>query len=286
MSCLMLFLLTMVILYFGALISFFLAVGMVPLALVSLALIPLVLLFTWRIIYPWLVRVGRWSAQVRNIIFLALVLVAVGVGLGYIIPNVPIITIPLVGIQAPVTVIIFGALFLLLLLLGIVVWLVRLWRYTWPIGRNFFWDIGFRIVALFWKILVGIPIGIIWFFYHPPLRWLVAAVVFYLRRISAAAAWFLYNPPLRSIAIAGLVVTRLIARPIGWLLYNPPILWVIQFGLFILRLIARFNATIIYGILSWWLVKGVRVTLRKGLIVESKSYQDYKYAQNDSSGAA
>jgi len=286
MSCLMLFLLTMVILYFGALISFFLAVGMVPLALVSLALIPLVLLFTWRIIYPWLVRVGRWSAQVRNIIFLALVLVAVGVGLGYIIPNVPIITIPLVGIQAPVTVIIFGALFLLLLLLGIVVWLVRLWRYTWPIGRNFFWDIGFRIVALFWKILVGIPIGIIWFFYHPPLRWLVAAVVFYLRGISAAVAWLLYNPPLREITTAGLFVTRLIARVTAWPLYNPPICWLILFGLFSLRLIARFTSTIIYGIWSWWPLKGVRGVLSKGLTVESKSYQDYNYAQDDGSGAA
>jgi len=230
--------------------------------------------------------VGRWSAQVRNIIFLALVLVAVGVGLGYIIPNVPIITIPLVGIQAPVTVIIFGALFLLLLLLGIVVWLVRLWRYTWPIGRNFFWDIGFRIVALFWKILVGIPIGIIWFFYHPPLRWLVAAVVFYLRGISAAVAWLLYNPPLREITTAGLFVTRLIARVTAWPLYNPPICWLILFGLFSLRLIARFTSTIIYGIWSWWPLKGVRGVLSKGLTVESKSYQDYNYAQDDGSGAA
>jgi len=285
MSCLMLFLLTMVILYFGALISFFLAVGMVPLALVSLALIPLVLLLTWRIIYPWLVRMGRWSAQFRNIIFLALVLAAVGVGLGYIL-DVPSGTIPLVGIEAPVTVIIFGLIFLFLLLLGIVVWVVRLWRYTWPIGRNFFWDIWLRIVALGWKILVGIPIGIIWFFYHPPLRWLVAAFLFYFRRISAAVAWLLYNPPLRNITAAGLFVTRLIARLTAWLLYNPPICWVIAFGLFSLRLIARFISTIIYGILSWWPLKNVRVRLRKGLTVESKSYQDYKYAQNDGSGAA
>jgi len=285
MSCLALLLLTAVLVYFLAVISFFLAAGAIPLAILALVLVPLALLFTWRIIYPWLVRMGRWSAQFKNIIFLAIVLTALGIGLGYII-DVPTTRLPLINIEVPLTLLIFGLLFLFLLLLGIVVWVVRLWRYTWPIGRNFFWDMLLRTVALFWKILVGIPIGIIWFFYHPPLRWLLAAVVFYLRRISAAVAWLLYNPPLRSIAIACLVVTRLIARPIGWLLYNPPILWVIQFGLFFLRLIARFNATIIYGILSWWLVKGVRVTLRKGIIVESKSYQDYKYAQNDSSGAA
>jgi hypothetical protein len=285
MSCLALLLLTLVLVYFLATISFFLAAGMIPLAILALVLIPLALLFTWRIIYPWLVRMGRWSAQFRNIIFLAIVLTALGIGLGYIV-DVPTTKIPLINREVPLTLLIFGLLFLFFLLLGIVVWVVRLWRYTWPIGRNFFWDMLLRTVALFLKILAGIPIGIIWFFYHPPLRWLVAAVVFYLRRISAAVAWFLYNPPLRSIAIAGLVVTRLIARPIGWLLYNPPILWVIQFGLFTLRLIARFNATIIYGIWSWWPFKGVRVTLRKGITVESKSYQDYKYAQNDSSGSA
>jgi len=285
MSCLALLLLTAVLVYFLATISFFLAAGMVPLAILALVLIPLALLFTWRIIYPWLVRMGRWSAQFKNIIFLAIVLTALGIGVGYIV-DVPTFRLPLLNIDLPLTVLVFGLIFLFLLLLGIVVWVVRLWRYTWPIGRNFFWDMLLRAVALFLKILAGIPIGIIWFFYHPPLRWLVAAVVFYIRRISAAVAWLLYNPPLRSIAIACLVVTRLIARPIGWLLYNPPILWVIQFGIFILRLIARFNATIIYGIWSWWLVKGVRVKLRKGITIESKSYQDYKYAHNDSSGTA
>ena len=285
MSCLALLLLTAVLVYFLATISFFLAAGMVPLAILALVLIPLALLFTWRIIYPWLVRMGRWSAQFKNIIFLAIVLTALGIGVGYIV-DVPTFRLPLLNIDLPLTVLVFGLIFLFLLLLGIVVWVVRLWRYTWPIGRNFFWDMLLRAVALFLKILAGIPIGIIWFFYHPPLRWLVAAVVFYIRRISAAVAWLLYNPPLRSIAIACLVVTRLIARPIGWLLYNPPILWVIQFGIFILRLIARFNATIIYGIVSWWPIKGVRGILRKGLTVESKSYQDYKYAQNDGSGAA
>jgi len=280
----MLFLLTMVIMYFGAMIAFFLAVGMVPLALLSLALIPVALLFTWRIIYPWLVRMGRWSAQLRNILFLALVLTAVGVGLGYII-DIPIVPLPLLGEQ-PITLIIFGLIFLLLLLLGIVVWVVRLWRYSWPLLRNLFWDLLFRFVALFWKILVGIPIGIVWFFYHPPLRWLIAALVFYLRGIAAAVAWLLYNPPLRSIAMAGLFITRLIGRVVAAILYNPPIRWLIQFGLFTLRLIARFISTVIYGIGSWWLVKGVKGALRKGLTVESKSYQDYNYAQDDSSGTA
>ena len=282
----MLFLLTMVIMYFGALIAFFLAAGMIPLAILSLVLIPLALLFTWRIIYPWLVRMGRWSAQLRNLIFLALVLTAVGFGLGYIIPNIPSITIPLVGITVPVTVLIFVLLFLFLLLLGIAVWVVRLWRRGWPTVRDFFWDISFRTVALFWKILMGIPLGIVWFLYHPPLRWLIAAVVFYLRGISAAVAWLLYNPPLRGIAIAIVFITRLIGRVVAFLLYNPPILWVIQFAIFVLRLIARSISTIIYGIVSWWPIKGVKERLRKGLTVESKSYQDYKYAQNDGSGAA
>jgi hypothetical protein len=273
----MLFLLTMVILYFGALISFFLAVGAVPLAILSLVLIPLALLFTWRIIYPWLVRMGRWSAQFRNIVFLALVLAAVGVGLGYII-DVPSFTIPLVGIELPATVLVFGLLFLFLLLLGLVVWLVRLWRRGWPTVRDFFWDLSFRAVALFWKILVGIPLGITWFLYHPPLRWFVAALMFYLRGVSAAAAWLLYNPPLRGIAIAILFITRLIGRVVAAILYNPPLLWLIQFGIFILRLIARIMSSIIYHIWSWWPVTGIKGTLRKGLTAESKSYQDYKYA--------
>jgi hypothetical protein len=278
MSCLALLLLTAVIMYFGALISFFLAAGMVPLAILCLVLIPLVLLFTWRIIYPWLVRMGRWSAQLKNLIFLAFVLTAIGIGLGYIIPNVPTVTIPLIGIQLPATVLVFGLFFLFLLLLALVVWLVRLWRRGWPTVRDLFWDISFRSAALFWKILVGIPLGITWFLYHPPLRWLIAALLFYLRGLAAAAAWLVYNPPLRSILKAIAWITRLIGRVTAWILYNPPIRWVIEFGLFILRLMARFIATIIYGLVSWWPITGVKGTLRKGLNVESKSYQDYKYA--------
>jgi hypothetical protein len=274
----MLLLLTAVIIYFGALISFFLGVLSIPLAILCLTLIPLVLLLTWRNIYPWLVRLGRWAAQLKNLIFLALVLTAVGIGLGYVIPNIPTVTIPLIGIKLPATVLVFGLLFLFLLLLALAVWLVRLWRRGWPTVRDFFWDMSFRIVALFGKILLGIPLGITWFLYHPPLRWLIAAFIFYLRGVAAAAAWLVYNPPLRSILKAVVFITRLIARPAAWLLYNPPIRWVIEFGLFILRLMARFIATIIYGLVSWWPVTGVKGTLRKGLVAESKSYQDYKYA--------
>jgi hypothetical protein len=197
--------------------------------------------------------------------------------LGYIF-DVPSFTIPLVGIELPLTVLVFGLLFLFLLLLGLVVWLVRLWRRGWPTVRDFFWDIAFRTVALFWKILVGIPLGITWFLYHPPLRWLIAALLFYLRGISAAVALLLYNPPLRSIAIAIVVVTRFIGRVVAFLIYNPPIRWVIELGIFFLRLVARITSSIIYHIWSWWPVTGVKGTLRKGLMTESKSYQDYKYA--------
>jgi hypothetical protein len=281
MSCLVLLLLTAVIIYFGAAIAFFLAIGQAALAILSLVLIPLALLFTWRIIYPWLVRMGRWSAQLRNIIFLAFVLLAAGMGLGYVIdvPRVTLpFTIPFIGSELPVTVLAFGLLFLFLLLLAIVVWLVRLWRRGWPLARDFFWDLWFRFVALIGKILLGIPLGVAWFLYHPPLRWLIAALLFYFRGIAAAAAWLLYNPPLRSILKAIAAITRLIGRITAWLLYNPPIRWVIQFGIFILRLMTRPISTAIYWIISWWPITGVKGTLRKGLTTESKSYQDYKYA--------
>jgi hypothetical protein len=277
MSCLMLFLIAMEVLYFGALATFFLAVGNVSLFLIALVLIPLVVLLTWRIIYPWLVRMGRWSAQLRNIIFLALILVAASIGLAYIIP-LPTVTLPILEIDVSILVLIFGLLFLFLLLLGLVVWVVRLWRRGWPLVRDFFWDISFRIVALFWKILVGIPLGVTWFLYHPPLRWLVAVLLFYLRGISAGAAWLLYNPPLKSIGIAIFLITKLIGLIVAAILYNPPILWLVQAGLFILRLAARVISTAIYGIWSWWPLKGVRGTLKTGITAESKSYQDYKYA--------
>jgi hypothetical protein len=279
MSCLGLLLLTGVIVYFGALISFFLAAGMVPLAILCLVLIPLALLFIWRIIYPWLVRMGRWSAQIKNIVFLAFVLTAVGIGIGYV-PgiNIPDITIPLIGIQVPATVLVFAVPFLFLLLLGLVVWVVRLWRRGWPLTRNFFWDLWFRIVALLGKIVLGIPLGVAWFLYHPPLRWLIAAFLFYLRGTAAAAAWLVYNPPLRSILKAFAAIARLVGRVVAWLLYNPPIRWVVEFGIFILRLIARPISTVIYWIVSWWPIRGPKRTLSTGITTETRSYQDYKYA--------
>jgi len=272
--------LTLVILFIGTLLLFGLLPMAVALLVLGLVLIPLVILLTWRIIYPWLLRIGRWAAQVRNIVYLFFVLLVTGLVLPYILG--------LAGVSvSPIIIyIILGVIFLLLLLLGLVVWLVRLWRRGWPTTRNAFWDMWFRIGALFWRILLGIPLGITWFLYHPPLRWLVAALLFYLRWTSAAVAWLLYNPPLRSITTAGLFVTRLIARPAGWLLYNLPILWLVAAVLFSLRLIARSTSTIIYGIVSWWPVQGVRGMLKKGLTAESKSYEDYKYAQDDSSAAS
>jgi len=274
MTCLAVLLLAWIILFVGVGLAIGLLTIAAALIIIAVAVILAFLLYFWRIIYPWLVRMGRWSAQLKNTLFLLALLVGV-FGLWYLL-NQAGIEIPRAVLYA--VLIPLGVLFIFLLLLAIAVWVVRLWRRGWPTVRNFFWDISFRTVALFWKILVGIPLGITWFLYHPPLRWLIAALLFYLRGISAAVAWLLYNPPLRSIATAGLFVTRLIARPTAWLIYNPPILWVIQFALFILRLIARSVSTIIYGIVSWWPVTGVKERLRKGLNVESKSYQDYKYA--------
>jgi len=283
MTCAAVLMLTLVILFIGILLLF----GLLPTALAIIALavvlIPLALILTWRYIYPWLVRMGRWSAQLRNIIFLFLVLLVGGTVLGALL-GAPAVS--LFGIEISIIAVLFGILFLFLLFLGLVVWLVRLWRRGWPTTRDVFWDMFFRIGALLWRILVGIPLGITWFLYRPPLRWLIAALLFYLRWTSVAAAWLVYNPPLRSIIIALLFVTRLIARATAWLLYNEPIRWVVGAVLFILRLIARSISTIIFGIVSWWPVKGVRGILRKGLISESRSYQDYKYAQDDGSGAA
>jgi hypothetical protein len=277
MSCLALLLLTAVVIYFGALISFFLAAGSTALVILSLVLIPLALLFTWKIIYPWLVRMGRWSAQVKNIVFLALVLTAIGIGVGYLL-NVPSITVPLIGIQLPITVLVFGLLFIFLLLLGAIVWIVRIWRRGWPLLRDFFWDIWFRTLALLWRILVGIPLGVAWFLYHPPLRWLVAAFIFYLRGLSAAAAWIVYNPPLKGIGIGVLFIVRVVSRVVSAILYNPPVVWLVVAGLFALRLGGRVISAIIYGIWAWWPTKGIRKTLKTGVATDSKAYQDYKYA--------
>ena len=282
MTCFAVLLLAWIILFVGV----GLAIGLLTIAaaLIIIAAVAALafLLHFWRVIYPWLVRMGRWSAQLKNTLFL-LVVLGGGAALWYILNQV--------GVQIPlplllVVLIPLGALFLLLLFLAIVVWLVRLWRYTWPRFRNLFFDICFRVVALGWKILVGIPIGIVWFFYHPPLRWLVAVFLFYFRRISAAVAWLLYNLPLRSIIMVGLFIVRLIARVTAWLLYNPPIRWVMELVIFVLRLTAHLISTMIYIIWLWWPIQSVRLTLRKGITAESESYREYEYAPPDEGSVA
>jgi hypothetical protein len=280
MTCAGLLAVATVILLVGSLLILALIPAALAIFLLAVVLTVAGIIVVWRWIYPWLVRMGRWAAQLRNIIFLFIVLVVGELVLKYILDRAGI-SVPTVSILGrDVTIIGLGVscFALFLLLLGLVVWLVRGWRYTWPPARDVFWDSCFRIGALLWKILVGIPLGIVWFFYHPPLRWLVAALLFYIRGLSAAAAWFLYNLPLKGIAIAILFVARLIARIAAWLLYSLPVRWVAGAAVFILRLMARLISTVIYGILSWWPIKGIRGTVRKGLTAESKSYQDYKYA--------
>jgi hypothetical protein len=107
---------------------------------------------------------------------------------------------------------------------------------------------------------------------------LIAALLFYLRGMAAAAAWLVYNPPLRSILKAFAWIGRVVGRVVAWILYNPPIRWVIDFGIFILRLIARPISTVIHWIASWWPITGPKRTLGTGITTESRSYQDYKYA--------
>jgi hypothetical protein len=280
MTCAGLLAVATVILLVGSLLILALIPAALAIFLLAVVLTIAGLIVVWRWIYPWLVRMGRWAAQLRNIIFLFIVLVVGELVLKYILDRAGI-SVPTVSILGrDVTIIGLGVscFALFLLLLGLVVWLVRGWRYTWPPARDVFWDSCFRIGALLWKILVGIPLGIVWFFYHPPLRWLVAALLFYIRGLSAAAAWFLYNLPLKGIAIAVLFVARLVARVAAWFIYSLPVRWVVGAAVFILRLVARLISTVIYGILSWWPIKGIRGTVRKGLTAESKSYQDYKYA--------
>jgi hypothetical protein len=290
MTCAGLLAVAAVILLVGSL----LILALIPLAmaifLLCLLLILAVLIFTWRNIYPWLVRMGRWAARPVNIIFLLIVIVAVELFLRYGLSmagvSVPSFALPVVGTEVTVVGIGLLLLFLFLLLLGIVVWLVRLWRYGWPRVRNVFWDLCFRVVALGWRILVGIPLGVVWFFYHPPVRWLLAVLLFYLRGVSAAVAWFLYHPPLKQLIRAGLFLTRLIVLPISWLIYEPPIRWVIEAALFFITLFAHLISTIIERVWATEFVKGVRKVLRRGLTTERESYQDYQYARDDSRAAA
>jgi hypothetical protein len=280
MTCAGLLAVATVILLVGSLLILALIPAALAVFLLAVVLTIAGIIVVWRWVYPWLVRMGRWAAQLKNIIFLFVVVVVAEFVLEYVLGRAGI-SVPTVSILGrDVTIIGIGllAFSLFLLLLALVVWMVRAWRYSWPPARDVFWDSLFRLVALFWKILVGIPLGIVWFFYHPPLGWLLAALVFYLRGISAAAAWLLYNPPLKGIAIAVLFVMRLIARVASWLLYSLLIRWVVGAVVFILRLIARLVSAVIYGIWSWWPIKGIRGTLTKGLTTQSKSYQDYKYA--------
>jgi len=288
MTCAAVLMLTVTILFIGTLLLFGLLPTAVALLALSLLLIPLAIILTWRYIYPWLVRMGRWAARPLNIIFLFIVILVGHWVLIYVLGLLGVSppTITILGIPISLLLLIFLLFWFFLLLLGLVVLLVRLWRYGWNRVRNLFWDISFRIVGLFWRVLVGIPLGIVWFFYHPPLRWLVAAGLFYFRGILAAVAWFVYNPPLREILRAGLIITRLLARFTAWILYNPPLRWVAGAVLFSLRLTARIVSTLIYRIGATEFAKGVREALMRGLTVERKSYQDYKYAHDDSRAAA
>ena len=280
MTCAGLLAVATVILLVGSLLILALIPTALAVFLLAIVLTIAGLIVVWRWVYPWLVRMGRWAAQLRNIVFLFIVVVVAEFVLKYILDRagISVPTVSILGIEVTAIGIGLLAFALFLFLLALVVWMVRAWRYSWPPARDVFWDSLFRIGALLWRILVGIPLGIVWFFYHPPVRWLVAALLFYLRGLAAATAWLLYNPPLKGIAIAILFVMRLIARIAAWIMYSLLIRWVAGAVVFILRLIARLISTVIYGIWSWWPVKGIRGTLGKGLIAESKSYQDYKYA--------
>jgi hypothetical protein len=284
MTCFAVILLAFIILFTGVA----LAIGLISIA-AALIIIAIVvglafLLHLWRVLYPWLVRMGRWSAQLRNIVFLFVVLIG-GVVLWYLLNQA--------GIQIPLPLLLviaipLGLLWLLLFLLAVVVWLVRLWRYLWPISRNAVWDICCRITALLWLIVAGILLGIGEIFHHPPLRWVVATVLFYFRKIAAAVAWLLYNPPLREIIRAGLFIARLLVLPLAWLLYHPPIIWLVLAMMFVLRLVVRIISGILYAVLSlpMRLVNGAREVLKRGLAVERESYQDYNHAHYDSSATA
>ena len=280
MTCAGLLAVATVILLVGSLLILALIPTALAVFLLAVVLTIAGLIVIWRWVYPWLVRMGRWAAQLRNIIFLFFVVVVVELVLEYLLGSsgISVPTISILGRDITIIGIGLVAFTLFLLLLALVVWMVRAWRFSWPPARDVFWDSLFRLVALVWKILVGIPLGIVWFFYHPPLRWLLAALMFYLKGLSAAAAWLLYNHPLKGIAIAVLFIIRLIARVVAWILYLLVVRWVVGAVVFILRLIARLTSWVIYGIWSWWPIKGVRGTLTKGLTTQSKSYQDYKYA--------
>ncbi len=274
------------------LVGTLLILALIPLTLALLLLTILgilaLLLLLWRNLFPSLTKLANWAAQFRNIVFLFVVVVAVEIFLrwGLVLAGIIVPTLTLFGVTITIPGLLLLLLFLFLLVLAIVTWLIRLFRYSWPPLRNVFWDLSFRLVALFWKILLGIPLGVVWFLYRPPLRWLVAVGVFYFRGIAAAIAWFMYNPPLRELARAGLFFVRLAARLVAWIMFNAPVRWIVQMGIFLLRLAARFVSGLMYAVWSWWTLSGVRDAFSRGLTVESKSYQDYKQAQDDRSPAA
>ena len=274
------------------LVGTLLALMLIPLTLALILLTVLatlaIIVFLWRNIFPGLSRIGQWAAQLRNIVFLFVVVVATElfVKWGLALAGISLPALTLLGVEITIVGLLLLLLFLFLLILAIVVWLTRLFRYSWPTLRNVFWDLLFRLSALGWRIIIGIPLGFIWFFYRPPLRWLVAMVLFYFRGVAAGVAWLLYNQPLRELIRAALFFMRLGARFIAWIVYNPPVRWVVQLTVFSLRLAARFVSGLIYAVWSWWPIGGVRDRLRKGLTVESQSYQDYHHPHNHSSPAA
>jgi len=274
------------------LVGTLLALALIPLFLAVLLLCLLailaVLVFLWRNLSPSLGRIAQWAAQLRNIVFLFVVVVVTELVLkwGLAQAGISLFSLTLFGIEVSIVGLLLLLLFLFLLILAIAVWLTRLFRYSWPPMRNAFWDLLFRVVALGWRIIIGIPLGFIWFFYRPPLRWLVAMVLFYFRGVAAGIAWLLYNPPLRELIRVALFFMRLGARLVAWIVYNPPVRWIVQLAIFSLRLAARFVSGLIYAVWSWWPIGGVRDRLRKGLTVESQSYQDYHHPHNHSSPAA
>ena len=208
-------------------------IGFIILLALVFGLIPAAaFVYIWRSIYPWLVRMGHWAAQLRNLVFLFFVLLAIGIIVsilaGLLTGNI-VVGILAVFVTLPV--------FLFFLALAVVVWVVRLWRYGFPATRGGFWWVFFHVVGWLWAVLVGILRFVGWILYHPPISWIIAIGLFYLRVVSAIVAWFLYHPPLRWLAIAGIVIMQLVARLAALILYEPPIRWLAEAWLFVLRLV-------------------------------------------------
>ncbi|RLC65824.1 MAG: hypothetical protein DRH97_07465, partial [Chloroflexi bacterium] len=70
MTCFAVILLTWMIFFVGTALAIGLITIAAALIIIAIVITLVSLLFTWRIIYPWLVRMGRWSSQLRNIAFL------------------------------------------------------------------------------------------------------------------------------------------------------------------------------------------------------------------------